>query len=126
MKSAGQKWCPKCGTVNKLEAKVCIQCGRRFRTRFDTPSAPPLPPEPPITQSAPTGIELPPSFDRAHPAPAIPPRKPRPKTDPLPTPIRLDGSANDDDRDAPLAGEPAPDMTDIDYDALRRTPKKDR
>jgi hypothetical protein len=109
MKSRGQKWCPRCGTANKLEAKVCIQCGHRFRTRFSTPSVPPLPPEPPVTQRAPEGIELPPTFDK-------PRRTPAPPAPPAPTPAPSQPQQ-------PLEGEPAPDITDIDYDNLRRTGK---
>jgi hypothetical protein len=116
MKSRGQKWCPRCGTANKLEAKVCIQCGHRFRSRFNTPSVPPLPAEPPVTQTPSEGIELPSDFDPSRPLP-IPKPPPKPIPPPPPAPIA---------QDTPSEGEPAPDITDIDYDLLRRTGKKDR
>jgi len=116
MNSRGQKWCPSCGTANKLEAKVCTQCGHRFRTRFTTPSVPALPPEPPVEQQASQGIELPPAFDPIS-------RKPAPK--PAPPPI-APASPAPSAQEKSLEGEPAPDITDIDYDNLRRSGNKDR
>lgn len=109
MKSRGQKWCPRCGTVNKLEAKVCVNCGHRFRTVFRAPSAPPLPKEDPITQPDPPAVELPPTFEGTRP-PLLPKSKPTPPQ-PQATPNLLDG-------------EPAPDLTDFDFDQLRHPPKK--
>jgi hypothetical protein len=40
MQTERKKSCPKCGTINNLEAKVCIQCGHRFRTPFRQPNMP--------------------------------------------------------------------------------------
>ncbi len=60
--SEGQKWCPRCGTVCRLEAKVCPHCGHHFRTDFSTRTA-----TDPILTEAPVA-QMPPEFaDAAHP-----------------------------------------------------------
>lgn len=133
MESKGEKWCPRCGTVCRLEAKVCSQCGHKFRTNFaDSPAAarstrsapeviaPII--EPPIVQNPETPITLPTQFE-------APPRLPDPprlgtstppppaadQTNTAPPDAPLPGSADD------MGGEPAPDLTDIDFDSMRRT-----
>jgi hypothetical protein len=121
--SMGQKWCPKCGTVNKIEAKVCTSCGHRFRTVFTQGAAPAAPAEPPISQPLPDAIELPPVFEQP---PQLPPRPAAPAIpdaaapDPTPTPIDLRGATRVEDESSAL---PAPDLTDLDFDSLRRTKK---
>lgn len=142
--SSRQKWCPRCGTVNRLEAKVCIHCGHRFRTDFaatgqrgaDTPS--PLAErgrggeahseitEPPIIQAPEAPIELPTQFD-------APPRLPDP---PVITPSLNSERGQGGEVNPPpparhatedLDGEPAPELSDSEFDAmLRNDRKKDR
>ncbi len=44
------KSCPECGTINKLTAKVCIQCGHRFQTQFNAPAQQSSPRSKPTTK----------------------------------------------------------------------------
>src|SRR5262249_45253376 len=97
-----QKWCPQCGTVNKLVANVCIQCGHRFRTQLEgqgsgqseaTPHTEIV--EPPITQNAESPLVLPPEI-----------------TPPAETILPPSRAPN-------LEGEPAPDLSSDQLDSLR-------
>lgn len=129
---------------DRLEAKVCIHCGHRFRTDFaatgqrgaDTPS--PLAErgrggeahseitEPPIIQAPEAPIELPTQFD-------APPRLPDP---PVITPSLNSERGQGGEVNPPpparhatedLDGEPAPELSDSEFDAmLRNDRKKDR
>lgn len=53
-----RKFCPRCGTPQKDSARFCPQCGYRWNRLTD-----PIPPEPPIQQTAPVGIVLPPEAE---------------------------------------------------------------
>ncbi len=124
------KKCPECGMVCKLDAKVCPNCGHRFQTDFSQPVAPPSPAitEPPVVQMPSVGMALPTQYDdRTHYADLPPdpaPPTPAPAVPTAPTP---DASANanpnvtaDAVSDGDTSGEPAPDLTELDIDALRR------
>lgn len=121
-KKTQQKWCPRCGNVCRIEAKVCAQCGHRFRTQFtDTPAATATPKpaaitESPIMQKPDQPLTLPQDFERP-PIPAILDDPPTPvaKVTPSTSPIPAPGTAADK-----LEGEPAPDMSSIELEAMRR------
>lgn len=54
------RFCPECGTPRKVGAKFCPTCGHQWRPPLAPPILPAVPYEPPIQQTAPHGIELPP------------------------------------------------------------------
>lgn len=128
------KKCPECGMVCKLDAKVCPNCGHRFQTDFSQASmhAPPMPPapviaEPPVVQMPSTGITLPPQLDDLSRVPDLPPPPTPPAAPasavpsaPVSAPATNAGpdttTAGVDD----TSGEPAPDLTEQDIEALRR------
>ncbi|MHB8625760.1 MAG: zinc ribbon domain-containing protein [Aggregatilineales bacterium] len=122
------KKCPDCGMVCKLDAKVCPNCGHRFQTDFSQagkaqPGTPPAITEPPVVQMPSVGIALPSQFDARSHWPDLPP-DPTPPL-PVPTPALPDTPANATpdaaaDAGGDTSGEPAPDLTDLDIDALRR------
>jgi ribosomal protein L32 len=125
------KKCPECGMVCKLDAKVCPNCGHRFQTDFSqaakpVQAVPPVIAEPPVVQMPSTGITLPPQLDDISHVPNLPPAPtpapapaPIPSGAPVPSPSAniAPDSANVDD----TSGEPAPDLTEQDIDALRRS-----
>jgi|GEM_PF-1025760 len=129
MLSKGQKWCPECGTVNRLEAKVCTQCGHKFRTDFvnaNTNKAPlathDVLTEPPIMQAPSPALMLPTQYD-------LPPRLPDPPHIDLPAAPPALSAAQAAPTNVPMSApidhsadsEPAPDLSDLDFDTMRRT-----
>ena len=124
------KKCPECGTVSSLDARVCPNCGHRFQTDFSQaaapmPSTPPMPVigEPPVVQMPSTGITLPPQLDELSHVPDLPdlptpPPAPVPAAPSAPAPVPAPDPAVDLDN---TSGEPAPDLTDLDIETLRRS-----
>jgi hypothetical protein len=64
MRAHGKKWCPQCGTPRRKQAKVCSNCGYRFKT---------VPAETAIVPNADPPVTLPPEFDAPAPLPPVSP-----------------------------------------------------
>ncbi len=130
MESKGEKWCPRCGTVCRLEAKVCSHCGHKFRTSFTNNAAASKTAsnagksqitESPIVQTPDAPITLPAQFEAPPRLPDPPKIEVRAPSTPIDQPNKASTAVPLPDADDDMGGEPAPDLTDIDFDSMRRT-----
>ena len=60
------RFCPQCGVQRKVGAKFCPHCGDQWRPALTAPLLPSILYEPPIQQTAPEGVVLPPNADLPH------------------------------------------------------------
>ena len=102
--NAAKKSCPQCGHISAQSAKVCSQCGHRFA----------VPTESAIIQTPTNAVTLPPEFAAPTPLPAAI------------EPIRATAAPQPDPVLDALAGEPAPDISGDEIDAMNAMKPQDQ